>query len=69
MLLVSIKQYLLRNFADGSALHENTVRRLIREHKIPGRRIGSRYFVDESAGTSKVDALIARVVGHVRSAS
>jgi hypothetical protein len=64
--LISIKLYRQRHFAPGSAPHENTIRRLIREQQLPGRRLGRMYYVDESAPVSKVDALIARVMGHVR---
>ena len=66
MRLISIKLYRERYFAPGSAPHENTIRRLIRDQRLPGRRLGRLYYVDESAPLSSVDALIARVVGHVR---
>ena len=65
MRLISIKLYRQRNFAPGSAPHENTIRRLIREHVLPGRRLGRMYYVDESAPLSTVEALVAKVVGHV----
>lgn len=62
---ISIKQYRLRHFAPGSAPHVNTIRRMIRERVLPGRRLGRMYYVDESAPLSTVDALVAKVVGHV----
>ena len=67
MRLISIKLYRQRNFAPGSAPHENTIRRWIRERLLPGRRLGSKYYVDENASAPTVDALVARVMGHVPS--
>ena len=66
MQLISIKLYQQRHFAPGSAPHQNTIRRLIREHQLPGRRLGRMYYVDESAPVTTADALVARVMNHVR---
>ncbi|MBL6750463.1 MAG: hypothetical protein ISP90_08065 [Nevskia sp.] len=66
MKLISVQRYRLDRFEAGSAPHENTIRRLIRERQLPGRRIGARYFIDESALPSTVERLVAKVCSDVR---
>lgn len=65
-MLISVQQYRQQHFAPGSAPHESTIRRLIRERVLPGRRIGHLYFIDDQVPLSRVDAIVAKVAGHVR---
>lgn len=66
MRLATIDDFIRRTFASDSAPHVNTVRRHIREGKLPGRRLGARYYVDEAALDSRFDDLIEKVKSDVR---
>lgn len=60
--LMSIPKWLERHFEPGSAPDEVTVRRWLRDGKLPGRKVGGTWFVDEAAWLADGDELVARVL-------
>ena len=69
MKLISLKQFLSEAFANGSAPHENTARRLIRVGVLPGRRLGARYYVDALTIEAGFDPIVTKVLNDVRRAA
>ena len=69
MKLVSLDQFARLAFTEGSAPHVNTLRRMVREGTLIGRRLGSRYYVDSALIEAGFNSLVAKVLNDVRRAS
>lgn len=66
MKLMSIPEWQKTYFTPGSAPSDFTVRRLLREDKLPGRKVGGEWFIDDDAwraGASRPgDPLLRRIL-------
>lgn len=62
MKLVTIPIFLERHFDPACAPSEFTVRRLLRESKLPGRKVGGEWYVDEHLWLADGDPLVERVL-------
>lgn len=69
MRLISTSAWVGKYFAPESRPAEITLLRWLREAKIPGKKVGGKWYVDEDAwlaggdpGLSEVDALVQRVL-------
>jgi len=63
MRLVTVQQWRDRHFDPESAPAELTVLRLLRDGKLPGRKVGGKWFIDEAAWLAGDDELVLRVLG------
>ena len=62
MKLITIPEYLERQFTDKSAPHPFTVRRWIAKGQLRGRIIGGTYYVDESELVSSGNDLVDKIL-------
>ncbi len=62
MQLMTPERWLDRYFEEGSRLSMQVLQRLLREGKIPGRKVGGSWFIDEHAWLAGGDDLVARVL-------
>lgn len=62
MKLITIAEYKRRQFAEGSAPHDSTIRRWIANGELPGRIIGGTYYVHESALHSTGNELADKIL-------
>ena len=69
MKLVALHQFAQLAFTEGSAPHINTLRRMIKDGVLMGRRLGSRYYVDAALIEAGFNPLVAKVLNDVRRAS
>lgn len=69
MKLIALQTFARMAFADGSAPHINTLRRMVKDGVLMGRRLGSRYYVDAAMIEAGFDPLVAKVLNDVRRAS
>lgn len=69
MKLVALHQFARLAFAEGSAPHIHTLRRMVKEGVLHGRRLGSRYYVDAAMIEAGFDPIVAKVLNDVRRAS
>lgn len=63
MKLVSPQVWAERHFDEECRPAEITIRRLLRDGKLPGRKVGGQWFVDEHAWLAGDDELVLRVLG------
>ena len=59
---MSIPVWLSTNFAEDAGPSEFTVRRLLREGKLPGRKVGGEWYVDRAAWLAGDDPLVQNVL-------
>lgn len=62
MKLIAAAMWAERYFDEVSRPHDLTIRRLLREGKIPGRKIGGAWYVDLDAWLADGDELVQRVL-------
>ena len=62
MQLMTPERWLDRYFEEGSRMPMPTLNRLLREGKIPGRKVGGSWFIDEHEWLAGGDDLVARVL-------
>ena len=62
MQLISIPKWQEKHFAEGSAPDDVTIRRWLRDGKLPGRKIGGLWYIDDAAWLADGDALVERVL-------
>jgi len=62
MKLMPISTWQAKHFADGGAPDEVTVRRLLRQGKLPGRKVGGVWYIDEAEWLADGDELVRRVL-------
>lgn len=62
MQLMTAERWLERYFEAGSRPSTQVLQRLLREGKIPGRKVGGAWFIDEHAWLAGGDDLVARVL-------
>ncbi len=62
MRLIRPTHWAEKNFAEESRPAEITVLRWLRDGKIPGRKVGGTWYVDEHAWLSDGDDLVQRVL-------
>lgn len=62
MSLITLQQYISRTFSPGSEPHQHTVRRWINRKIIPGKRFGTRYYVDEIAVAANGNPIVEKVL-------
>lgn len=62
MRLISIQKWRDRHFEADSAPDEVTVRRLLRDGHLPGRKVGGTWFIDEAEWLADGDDLVRRVL-------
>jgi len=62
MRLIAIPQWRDRHFEADSAPDEVTVRRWLRTGKLPGKKVGGTWFIDEAAWLADDDELVRRVL-------
>ncbi|WP_242900014.1 hypothetical protein [Stenotrophomonas maltophilia] len=63
MQLITPERWLDRYFEEGSRLSMQVLQRLLRERKLPGRKVGGAWFIDEHEWLAGGDELVARVLG------
>ena len=63
MQLITPERWLDRYFEEGSRLSMHVLQRLLREGKLPGRKAGGAWFIDEHEWVAGGDDLVARVLG------
>lgn len=64
MHLMTPQKWVEKYFDDGSRPSEMTVRRWLSTEKLPGRKIGGTWYVDEHAWLADGDELVLRVLNH-----
>lgn len=64
MALICINEF-QRLFSPESAPHTHTVRRWIDQRRLPGKKIGGRYYIDDDAFTASGNPLVAKVLRDV----
>lgn len=62
MKLMPIPQWQAKHFAEGAAPDEMTVRRWLRNGKLPGRKVGGKWYIDEAEWLADGDELVRRVL-------
>lgn len=62
MRLISIPKWRERHFEADSAPDDVTVRRLLRDGKLPGRKVGGMWYIDEADWLADGDDLVQRVL-------
>lgn len=62
MRLVTIEQFRLKHFDEKSRPAPLTVQRWLRTDKLPGRKIGGTWYVDEAAWLANGDPLVEQVL-------
>lgn len=62
MKLINVPNWRTKYFEDDSRPAEITVMRLLRDGKLPGRKVGGKWFVDEHAWLAGDDPLVQRVL-------
>ena len=62
MLLMTAAAWVQKYFAEGSRPAELTVSRWLRDGKVPGRKVGGVWYVDEHAWLAGGDDLVQRVL-------
>lgn len=62
MLLIEAHAWVAKYFAPESPPSEITVRRWLREGKVPGRKVGGAWYVDEHAWLAGGDELLQRIL-------
>lgn len=66
MKLISIPRWREQHFVEDSAPDEVTIRRWLRSGKLPGRKVGGTWFIDEAAWLADGDELVQRVLDEAR---
>lgn len=64
MRLISIPMWQAKFFAKGSEPAEPSVRRMLREGRLPGRKVGGTWYVDEHSFLADGDELVLRVLNN-----
>ena len=62
MRLVTVEQFRLRHFEEKSRPAENTVRRWLKTGKVPGKRVGGTWFIDEAKWLADGNRLVEQVL-------
>ncbi len=62
MKLIGIPQWQAKHFTEDSAPDEVTIRRWLRSGKLPGRKVGGTWFIDEAEWLADGDELVRRVL-------
>ncbi|TAA12421.1 DNA-binding protein [Pseudoxanthomonas winnipegensis] len=62
MKLIAARDWVQKYFAEESRPCDITVQRWMRSGKVPGRKIGGAWYVDEHAWLANGDELVARVL-------
>jgi len=62
MLLIEAHAWTAKYFAEESRPAELTVRRWIRDGKVPGRKVGGTWYVDEHAWLAAGNDLLQRIL-------
>lgn len=62
MKLLTAHAWVLKYFAEDSRPSEITLQRWLRQEKIPGRKVGGTWYVDEHAWLAAGDDLVQRVL-------
>lgn len=62
MQLMKAERWLDRYFEEGSRPSMQVLQRLLREGKIPGRKVGGAWYIDEHEWLAGGDELVARVL-------
>lgn len=62
MKLMGIPQWQAKHFAEDSSPDEVSIRRWLRNGKLPGRKVGGTWFIDEAAWLADGDDLVQRVL-------
>lgn len=65
MQLITAERWLERYFEAGSRPSVQVLQRLLREGKIPGRKVGGTWFIDEHEWLAAGDDLVASVLAKV----
>lgn len=65
MCLISPQEFIAKEFSADSAPHEHTVRRWIENGYLPGRRIGSRHYIDDTAFQANGNPIVEKVLRDV----
>lgn len=63
MRLVTVNVWRDRHFDEQSRPAELTVLRWLRDGKVPGRKVGGTWYIDEHAWLAGDDELVKRVLG------
>lgn len=64
MAFIDIKEFRSR-FSPGSAPHEHTVRRWVEQRRLPGMKMGGRYYIDEDALFALGNPVVEKVLRDV----
>jgi len=59
---MTVAAWLNKHFDEDSRPAELTVQRLLREGKVPGRKVGGKWFIDEAAWLADGDDLVQQVL-------
>jgi hypothetical protein len=62
-MLLTAKAWADKHFGAESRPAEITVLRWLRDGKVPGRKVGGKWYVDEHAWLAEDDPLVQRVLG------
>ncbi|AWH29885.1 hypothetical protein [Stenotrophomonas sp. YAU14A_MKIMI4_1] len=62
MQLMTAERWLERYFEEGSRPSMQVLQRLLREGKLPGRKVGGTWFIDEHEWLACGDELVERVL-------
>lgn len=62
MLLLTRQAWTIKYFADASRPADLTVLRWLRDGKLPGKKIGGTWYIDEHAWLADGDELVRRVL-------
>lgn len=64
MPLICISEF-QRRFSPESAPHTHTVRRWIDQQRLPGKKIGGRYYIDDDVFSSSTNPYLTKVLRDV----
>lgn len=62
MRLITVEQWRTQYFKEGSRPSDRTVRRWLRNNKVPAKKVGGSWYIDEHRWLSEGDGLVEGVL-------
>ncbi len=66
MKLTSIPNWKDRHFTEGTAPSDMQIHRWLRDGRLPGRKVGGTWYIDENGWLADGDDLVERVLNEAR---